>query len=232
MSLKIYKWERRQFPWQWNVDIKLEHRVVLAAALAKHWKLGWVEVRLSTRGGGFAHNGTFNSVIQLPTSKYSCPLAIIVHELAHVYDYRNFKGNGHRASFKRSLIKLMCEVRSLRLLVPAFAQIRDNRTRKNLAMAKAITSGEKKSRRIERAREKSRQQRQEPSRMLLKAQDRVKRLAAKARRTKTALRKARRAVAVLKKKITEVSHGQENQSRDQHDARTMGLVSGSTLLDG
>ena len=198
--LKIYGWEKKQFPWHYNVMIKPEHRSALTYRLAAHWKkIGWIEVYMDKRGGGHARNGTFNSAIHLPSYRHKCSLALIIHEIAHVYDYRVFGGNGHRATFKKSLIKLMCEVKTMRILPPIFAAIRDNKDRKFRAMEKSIVSRERKVKSRERAREKARLKREDPSQKLLKAKARVSRLAAKTRRAKIALRKARREAAALER---------------------------------
>ena len=190
--LRIYEWEWKQFPWQWAVQIKPEYRRLVTQALAKHWGLGYVEVVENKRSGGHAWvwPGRSTSRIALPAPKYrhSCPLGLIVHELAHVYDCRNNGGTGHRASFKTSLIKLQVEVRAYRLLPPIFNAIRvekaDAKKRSEQACATAIArAGRLEERRIAA---------HSPAGKLQRVQERAKRLRTRIKRLSTALRKAER----------------------------------------
>lgn len=119
MRLKIYEWEREKFKWHWALEIKPEDRIELTLRLAKEFNLniGRHMVLLSTYGGARhawkkINGAKYTTFIKLPISKYDCPLAMILHELAHAYDLKFFNHSGHTGTFKRALIKLNIETES------------------------------------------------------------------------------------------------------------------------
>ncbi len=184
-ALKVYSWEWKQFPWQWHVEIKPEYRRSLTLALAKHWGLTWARVAEVTRGNGHADK---YGLIKLPGPTYPCKLGLIIHELAHLYDGKVYKGNGHRASFKKSVIKLQVEVRTYRLLPPIFAAIRRDKAAGLVQMNKATTRAMARAERLAEARRLA----HSPARRLQATQERVKRLRTRIKRLQTALKKAER----------------------------------------
>lgn len=104
--LQIYTWEHETFPWFQRIKIRPEYRHIIARKIAHHFKIICRYVELNTRGGGLAHGTT----IQLPNVNKSCSLGLIIHELAHLYDYQVNENSGHQKTFKKVLIKLYCEL--------------------------------------------------------------------------------------------------------------------------
>ena len=184
----IYRWEHQQFPWQYAIEIKPSLRIDLTQALARAYGFtkGSIPVRLNTRGGGRAHLGTWGCSIDLPGPKYECPLGLIVHELAHVYDWVAFKHQGHDKTFKKSLIKLMVEVRTMKMLPPILEKLRKEQSYATTMWQKRILADQERSRRAAAAREEA----QSPRGRLERAQEAAKRLRTRAKRLATALRKA------------------------------------------
>lgn len=197
--LKIYQWERQAFPWQHGVYIKPQWRRRLTLALAKHWGLGRITVHENKRGGGRAWVRQNDAIIALPRPdrRWSCSLALIVHELAHVYDYRNYGGNGHRASFKKSVIKLYVEVRAYRLLPPIFAQMRREDAEAKARADQAMATATKRALRTEMVK----QVKKTVPYKLQQVQARQKRLRTRIKRLQTALKKADRQARALEKRL-------------------------------
>ena len=200
MSLAIYRWEKEQFHWHWRVEIRPEYRVRLTQILGRRWGLGHVSVVLRTRGGGSAHSAKTWSQIALPAPRHPCSLGLILHELAHVHDFKNFGGNGHRATFKKSLIKLFVEVRSFRVMPVAFWQIRLERHRALVEASKASRAAQAASRRLQRVGE-AREAANSPAGRLKRVQARAKRLRTRIKRLQTALAKAERQARRLERRL-------------------------------
>jgi len=194
--LKIYEWEWKQFPWQWAVEIKPEYRARLTRELGQKFGLGWIEVSERKRSGGHASVGTFNSHIALPWRGGKCPLGLIIHELAHVYDAKKNHGTGHRASFKTALIKLQVEVRGYRMLPPIFAGIRKDRADARANMDKALARADAKATRLIEAKKAA----GAPEAVLARVQARAKKLRTRIKRLQTALKKAERQAARLERR--------------------------------
>jgi len=188
MSLKIYTWEEERFPWQHTVMIRPDLRVALTQSLARAWGItkGDILVELTTRGHGRAFLSAFRCHIALPGPKYRCSLALIVHEIAHVYDWVFFKHKGHDKTFKKALIKLMVEVRAMKMLAPILAGIRREQSYATTRWRRRILADQERSRRAAAAREEA----QSPRGRLERAQEAAKRLRTRAKRLATALRKA------------------------------------------
>lgn len=200
-TLKIYQWEWKQFPWQWAVEIKPEYRARLTRELGTRFGLGWIEVSENKRSGGHASVGSFNSHIALPKPGSKCPLGLIIHELAHVYDARKNHGTGHRASFKKALIKLQIEVKGYRMLPPIFAAIRRDRAAARANIDKALAKADAKAaRRIE-----AKKRAGAPEAVLARTQARAKRLRTRIKRLQTALRKAERQAARMERRVSELA---------------------------
>jgi len=196
--LHVYDWEREKFPWHQRVDIKPEFRVGLTAALAKAFGLRGIYASLETNGSGraFVHRG----LIVLPKSKYRCSLAMVVHEVAHHYDYKVYGGSGHRASFKKSLIKLFVEVRAYRMLPPIFAALRAEQAASKARAQKACAVAVARATRLDERRREARS----PAGKLKRAQERAKRLRTRIKRLTTALKKAERQARALERRLAPV----------------------------
>lgn len=195
MSLVIYRWEREKFPWHYRVNILPQYRAEVTRELALAFGLKHVYVQLTTRGGGWANTG--NGQIRLPSRAVRrCSLAMIVHEIAHHYDKKHYGGNGHRASFKKSLIKLLVEVRTYRMLIPVFAKIRRDAVDRAAANAKATVAYSKKLQREAdfAARKKT------TAYKLEKVQARAAILRTRIKRLTTALKKAERQAKALERR--------------------------------
>lgn len=105
--LKVYEWERQTFPWAQRIEIIPKLREPVARLIARQQGIFLRGVQLTKLGGGHAW---FNE-IALPRPDYRCSLGIIMHEIAHCVDGQKYGGNGHRATFKRALIKVYCETK-------------------------------------------------------------------------------------------------------------------------
>lgn len=199
MSLKIYGWEEDQFPWQHTVMIRPDLRVGLTQALARAWGMtkGSIPVDLSTRGNGSAFLSAYGCRIALPGPRYRCSLALIVHELAHVYDWVTFKHSGHDKTFKKALIKLMVEVRTMKMLVPILADIRRDQSYGAARWQKRILADQERSRKAQEARDRA----ASPQGRLERVQALIKRLQARQKRAERALAKARRRERALQRSI-------------------------------
>lgn len=210
MSLAIYRWEREKFPWAHRVQVLPKYRIGIAQALLKQFADTRARVELSTRGNGRAW-GT--SLIALPGYAYPCNLALIIHEVAHIRA-ACLGSKGHDAIFKKALIKVHVETRTMRLLPKMFAEIRkelaeqENRTRKDT---------ERLARHLDRklaqkALRKTRAYKME------RLRERVKRLEAKAKRTDTALKSARRSLAAYER-AEQLARAKDLGPRPQEEVR-------------
>lgn len=195
--LKIYQWERQAFPWQHSVHIKPQWRRRLTQELAKHWGLGHVSISETSRGGGRAWPQRNLIMLPSPNYRWSCPLSLIVHELAHLYDFKHYGGNGHRASFKKSVIKLYVEVRAYRLLPPIFAQMRREDAEAKERAVQAMATATKRALRTEMVK----QVKKTVPYKLQQVQARQKRLRTRIKRLQTALKKADRQARTLEKRL-------------------------------
>jgi predicted SprT family Zn-dependent metalloprotease len=103
--LKIYAWEHRIFKDMYDIWILPEHKERVTRALAKHFGITLNHLQFTKY-----HNAEANGylgLIKLP--RKACQIGLIIHELAHLYNYQYNGQRGHRKAFKKSLIKLMVE---------------------------------------------------------------------------------------------------------------------------
>jgi hypothetical protein len=107
MSLKIYGWEHRQFRDMYDMHLIPATREQVIHALAKHFGIKLSRVEFVTYKNGVAYSKM--GLIQLP--RKTCPVGLVVHELAHVYDWQKNGKDGHRKTFRQALIKLMVETK-------------------------------------------------------------------------------------------------------------------------
>jgi hypothetical protein len=199
---KVYAWEHRQFKWHYAVKIAYEHRRRVAIELAKKFGIKDLRVDLDTRGGGRAF--VMQRRIRLPSWRHPCSLGLILHEIAHVWDWIHLEGNGHRASFKKAMIKLAIETRAMRYLPPIFAQIRLEEAAR-LAQAR---KGWDRSRRAQEAAQRAvdrrlalRERKKTPEWRLEHARARIKALGTRIKRLQTAQRKAERQARALERVV-------------------------------
>lgn len=106
--LKIYDWEHQLYPREQKIRIKTEYRVAVARKLATKFNIYLRSVSLSKRGNR-ATTYCQNAHIALPNRHNTCGLGLILHELAHLYDYQYFKHSGHCKTFRKALVKLYVE---------------------------------------------------------------------------------------------------------------------------
>ena len=204
MTLQVYEWEWRAFPWQYHVEVRPQYRVPLTRALAKYFKLGDVLVLTDKRSGGCATPGLLYSTIRLPAPGSRCKLGLIVHELAHISDRRRSdgcrRGNYHRASFKDAVARMQIAVRAYRLLPPIFAAIRKEAAAARERVSKEVEAAQ---RRAQRAQELKDLKKTVPYK-LARAQERARRLRTRLKRVATALRKAERQERLLARRAAPV----------------------------
>jgi hypothetical protein len=200
---KTYEWEQKKFPWHFRVLIKPEHRWFVATELAKRFGIKDLRVQLDHRGGGLAY--VMERRIRLPSSKYRCSLGLMLHEIAHVYDWTRYEGNGHRASFKKAMIKLCVEVRVMRMLPPIYARIREDRAQmlgrimaQNDRSQRAMLTAQ---RAVDRAKA-LKVQKKTPEYRLERARARAKALRTRIKRLQTALKKAERQERALGRRLS------------------------------
>lgn len=199
---KTYAWERDKFPWHHRVNILPEYRREVTCRLAEAFGLRGIYPTFVTRGGGMAV--LERGIIKLPRDCYDCALSTIVHEIAHHFDYKHFGGNGHRASFKKSLIKLMVEVRVYKMLIPIFAKIRQDAKDKAKASAAAAVSYSKK---LQREADLA-ARRKTPAYKLEKVLVRAAILRTRIKRLSTALKKAERQAKAIGRRMAQPTRAQ------------------------
>lgn len=107
MSLKIYEWEHQQFKDLYDIRLLPQVQDKVVRALAKVFGVAINKLEFCTRYNGKAY--TYKGIIQLP--RIGCSVGLALHEIAHLYDWQKFNHRGHTGTFKKSLIKLMCESR-------------------------------------------------------------------------------------------------------------------------
>lgn len=192
---KCYAWEHDQFPWHWRVKVRPEFRVLLTKRLAARFGLPSVNVTLTSRTWAWAHGCSW---IELPCASHSCSLGMICHEIAHLVNYRFYKGRGHTGTFKRALIKVMVEARTMGMIPAAMAEVRQELS---LAAKKASQAASREARQAQRLRE-AKELRQSPAWRLQHAQERAKRLRTRIKRLQTLLKKAERQARGLERRLT------------------------------
>lgn len=199
---KCYAWEHEKFPWHYRIRIAPEHRWAVATELSKRFGIKDMRVQLDRRGGGEAF--VMERRIRLPSHRYGCSLGLILHEIAHVYDWIHYEGNGHRASFKKAMIKLSIETRMYRHLIPIYAKIRQERAE---VMKRRVAQSER-SQRVIAAADRAAQrkialkaEKKTPEYRLASAKARSKALATRIKRLVTAQRKADRQVRALERVV-------------------------------
>lgn len=200
MTLAIYRWEWKEFAWAWGIEVKPQYRVPLTIRLAKHYGLTLLgRVRLVTRGRGFEHSGVGflgkQSAIDLPAWGYPCKLGLILHEIAHAYDHQKLDGRGHTGTFKRALIKVQVETRTMRVLPRMFAEIRAELAEQEARSRRRV---ELEARSAER-RLAGKAFRKTRAHKMDQLRKRIKRLESKAKRTDTLLKSARRSLAAYER---------------------------------
>lgn len=107
--LKIYQWEHRIFKDMYDIYILPEHKERVTRKLAQHFGITLKHLKF-TKIRNASANGYFGS-IELP--RKACPLGLILHELAHLYNYQYNGERGHHKAFKQVLIKLMVETKHM-----------------------------------------------------------------------------------------------------------------------
>jgi len=199
---KTYSWEKGQFKWHFGIQIKPEDRWRVATELAKRFGIKDLRVMLDRRGGGSAY--VMERRIRLPTHRYSCSLGLIIHEIAHVYDWVHYEGNGHRASFKKAMIKLSIETRMYRYLIPIYAQIRKERAESRAAYNARVERSQRAMAAADRAVGRKialKAEKKTPEYRLASAKARSKTLATRIKRLQTAQKKADRQVRALERVV-------------------------------
>jgi hypothetical protein len=190
---KFYAWERATFEWACNIEVTPGNREIMVQALAARYGLGRIRVEFTTRGGGWAH-GDYK--ITLPRDQFPCSLAVIVHEVAHIYDHRR-GGKGHGKSFRTALIKIMAETKyDMPKLISDVVTVRSERDE---AMAKAAAREQAAAQRRADAKAKrgTREFKMERLRARIKRLDsRMKRLATIRKSAERSLRAYERAAAL------------------------------------
>lgn len=220
---KVYAWEHRQFKWHYAVKIAYEHRRRVATDLAKRFGIKDLRVDLDRRGGGEAF--VMQRRIRLPTWRHECSLGLILHEIAHVWDWIHLEGNGHRASFKKSMIKLAIETRALRYLVPIYAQIRAEEA----ARLAQIRNGHARAQRAQDAAQRAvdrrlalKERRKTPEWRLEQARARDKALGTRIKRLQTAQKKAQRQVRALERVVDKKKPAQCAPGSIDRESQTQG----------
>lgn len=199
---KVYAWEHRQFKWHYAVKIAYEHRRRVAVDLARRFGIRDLRVDLDTRGGGRAF--VMQRRIRLPSWRHDCSLGLILHEIAHVYDWIHLEGNGHRASFKKCMIKLSIETRAMRYLPPIFAQIRVEEAARLTQVRKGYARAQRAQDAAQRAVDRRlalKERRKTPEWRLEQARARDKALGTRIKRLLTAQRKAQRQARALERVV-------------------------------
>lgn len=107
MSLKIYEWEHQQFRDLYDIRLLPHVQDQVVRALAKFFDVKINKLEFTTRYNGKAY--CFLGIIQLP--RKGCSVGLALHELSHLFDFQKFNHRGHTGTFRKSLIKLMCETR-------------------------------------------------------------------------------------------------------------------------
>src|SRR5579863_5161014 len=105
MYLKIYAWEHATFPDLYNIHLLPTMRESVIRALAKFFGITLNPtdaIQFTTHGSGIAYSR--QGRIKLPRN--GCPVGLVCHELAHLYDWQVNGKDGHRKTFKKALIKL------------------------------------------------------------------------------------------------------------------------------
>lgn len=109
--LKVYQWEEKTFPWQQKVNITPNLRREVTLRLAASLGIKVIEVETTLRGRDRGRAWPSVRRIALPTRLHNCSLGIILHELAHLWNYQLHQNRGHRLTWKRTLIKTYVESR-------------------------------------------------------------------------------------------------------------------------
>ncbi len=107
MSLKIYAWEHRTFREMYDIHFLPAVREQMIRALAQHFQITLRDIEFVNQRNGMAYSR--QARIKLP--RKTCPVGLVVHELAHLYDWQKNGKDGHRKTFKKALIKLMVETK-------------------------------------------------------------------------------------------------------------------------
>jgi len=108
-----------------------------------------------------------------------------------------FKHRGHRGTFKKSLIKLMVEVRTMKMLVPILEKLREEQSYAATRWQRRILADQERSRRAKEARERA----ASPRGRLDRVQALILRLQGRQRRAERALAKARRRARALQRSV-------------------------------
>lgn len=105
--LKIYAWEHRVFKDMYDIHILPQHKERVTKNLAEHFGVKLNQLIFSKYKNGVAYSSI--GAIKLP--RKACPLGLIIHELAHLYNWQYNGQHGHHKAFKQTLIKLMVETK-------------------------------------------------------------------------------------------------------------------------
>lgn len=190
---KTYAWEKDTFRWHWRVRVKPEFRVLLTQAMAERFGIKGVSVRLTDRTWAHASVGFLHDLITLPNARNDCKLGMICHEVAHLVNWRLYKGRGHTGTFKRALIKVMIEAKPM--LPSLFAHVRSVLHSRALETERQAQRADREAQRLRATRDL----RKTTTYRIGLRRAQIKRLETRIKRLQTATKRARRSLAALER---------------------------------
>jgi hypothetical protein len=195
-AFKTYRWEKQTFQWHYRINILEKYRKPLTFALATHFGIRLREVQLRCKRAESGKCFQDWQMIRLPRPELKCSLGIIIHELAHLYDYQVYQHTGHQGSFRKSVIKLYVESKGImtKTLDKVRAEIQNEEKLSHRITQKVIKKNERSL--------LKKQLRKTPQHKIERLRKRIKKLETRLKRTQTLLKKAKKTLIRQEKKAT------------------------------
>lgn len=193
--LQAYQEEHERYPREQRIKLAPRLAELATRALAKAFDLQVCVIMKNRSSGTCWPNTFFGPEIWLPAS--GCSLGMVLHEVAHAYNWKRWRNRGHTGTFKNALSILYHHGRPLfrDILLTAYNQIQTERL-------EAQERSQRLSEKVQREATKRAAfevERRTPTYKADKLRVRIRRLESRAKRIATILKSARRSLGVYER---------------------------------
>lgn len=189
--LEAYRKEWTQFPREQKIQLGCRMAQLVAYELGRRFDIYSLHVDMTNRSSGHA----WSNRIALPYK--GCSLGMIIHELAHVYNYQKYRKHGHTGTFKNALSLIYHHSRPMmkEILLKAKATIEQEQrvfqeeSRKMAIKIQSKMEREKKDKELKASR----------SYRIRHIEERIKNLESRKKRIETIIKSAKRSLVHLRR---------------------------------